>query len=94
MERLKSEGCIFTPVQTPIEVANDPQALANNYFIEVDDPHEGKTKMVGWPWDFSETPASCRRMAPKVGEHTDEIMEELGYTGEEIRVLKDKGIIA
>lgn len=93
MERLKEEGCIFTPVQTPSEVANDPQALANNYFIEVDHPEEGKTKMVGWPWDFSETPAACRRMAPKIGEHTVEVMGELGYTAEEIQELKEKGII-
>jgi crotonobetainyl-CoA:carnitine CoA-transferase CaiB-like acyl-CoA transferase len=93
MERLKAEGCIFTPVQTPSEVANDPQGLANNYFVEVDHPEEGKTKMVGWPWDFSETPASCRRMAPKIGEHTVEIMGELGYSAEEIRELKEKGII-
>jgi crotonobetainyl-CoA:carnitine CoA-transferase CaiB-like acyl-CoA transferase len=93
MERLKAEGCIFTPVQTPAEVANDPQAFANNYFVEVDHPEEGKTKMVGWPWDFSETPATCRRMAPKLGEHTDEIMRELGYTVEEISEMKEKGVI-
>jgi len=49
MKILKEEGCIFTPVQTPTEVTNDPQAIANNYFIHFDHPDWGKTKMAGFP---------------------------------------------
>ena len=37
----REEGCIFTPVQTPQEVTHDPQAWANNYFIEVPHPEWG-----------------------------------------------------
>jgi crotonobetainyl-CoA:carnitine CoA-transferase CaiB-like acyl-CoA transferase len=90
---LDREGCIFTPVQTPSEVAGDPQALANHYFIQVPHPDWGKTKMVGFPWDFSETPASWRRKAPSFGQHTEEILSELGYTPEDIAGLKTEGVI-
>jgi crotonobetainyl-CoA:carnitine CoA-transferase CaiB-like acyl-CoA transferase len=90
---LKKEGCIFTPIQTPTEVSTDPQALANHYFIGVDHPDWGPIKMTGFPWDFSDTPASWRRKAPAFGEHSEEILLELGYTGEQVASLKEKGVV-
>ncbi len=90
MDALRAESCIFTPVQGPLEVVSDPQAMANNYVIETEHPEAGHMKMVGFPWDFSDTPASWRRKAPGPGEHTDEIMVELGYGREEIDRLKSE----
>jgi crotonobetainyl-CoA:carnitine CoA-transferase CaiB-like acyl-CoA transferase len=90
---LSDEGCICTPVQSPIEVTNDPQALANDYFVYVDHPTWGRIKMVGYPWDFSETPAEWRREAPEFGQHTEEILLELGYTWDDIIKLKDAEVI-
>ncbi len=84
MKILGEEGCIFTPIQDPMEVSQDPQAWANNYFTKFDHPTQGPTNMVGFPWEFSETPARCRLPAPGLGEHTGEIMAELGYSQEEI----------
>ena len=90
---LRKEDCIFTPVQTPLEVSTDPQANANNYFISVDHPAWGKTRMVGFPWDFSETPASWRREAPAFGQHTEEILSDLGYPKDQIADFKQEGVI-
>ena len=93
MQILKREECIFTPIQTLTEVTHDSQAMANQYFVEVDHPEWGKVKMVGFPWDFSETPASCRCRAPHLGEHTNEILSELGYDTDDIMTLKEEGVI-
>ncbi len=90
---LSEKGCIFTPIQTPSEVSKDLQAIANNYFIEVPHPDWGKLKMVGFPWDFSETQASWRRQAPAFGQHTDEVLSELGYLKGEISSLREEGVI-
>ena len=93
MEIFEKEKVICAPVQTPIEVVNDPQTLANEYIIEVDDPVLGKTKQVGFPWVFSETPASVRRLAPELGEHNEEILLDLGYNRDDIPGLRRDGII-
>jgi crotonobetainyl-CoA:carnitine CoA-transferase CaiB-like acyl-CoA transferase len=90
---LQQEGCIFTPIQTPLEVSNDPQALANDYFVNVQHPAWGKIKMAGFPWNFSDTPASWRCEAPGFGQHTKEILLELGYTEDVIANLQNEGII-
>ena len=90
---LKEEDCIFTPVQTPLEVSNDPQALANNYFIGVQHPEWGAIKMVGFPWNFSETPAQWQRKAPEFGQHSEEILSEIGYSKDDIAKLKEEDII-
>jgi crotonobetainyl-CoA:carnitine CoA-transferase CaiB-like acyl-CoA transferase len=93
MKILKEEGCIYTPVQSPLEVSNDPQALANNYFIDAQHPDWGKIKMVGFPWDFSETPAQWRRKAPDFGQHSEEVLLEIGYSKDDIGRLKGEDII-
>jgi len=92
-EIFKREGLIHAPIQTPTEVINDPQSLANNYVVWFDHPVLGKTKMVGFPWDFSQTPASIRREAPELGQHTEEILLELGYTWDDITQLKTEEVI-
>jgi len=93
MEIFKKEEVIHTPIQTATEVTNDPQALANNYFVTFDHPVFGKTKMTGWAWDFAETPCSIRREAPEFGQHTEEILLEMGYTWDDIIQLQDEGAI-
>jgi len=89
----KKESVICAPIQTTMEVVNDPQALANEYIIEVDDPVRGKTKQVGFPWMFSETPASVRCAAPELGEHNEEILLDLGYSRDDVSRLGQDGVI-
>ncbi len=89
----KKEGIIYTPIQSPREVVDDPQALANDYVAWFDHPVLGRTKMVGFPWDFNQTPASVRREAPEFGQHTEEILLELGYTWDDTTKLRDEKAI-
>jgi CoA:oxalate CoA-transferase len=93
MKILAEHGCIFTPIQSISEVVEDPQVMANSYLINIDHPAYGNTNTMGFPWDFSETPASWKRGAPKLGEHTEEVLLELGYGKEEIARLRDDGAI-
>ena len=93
IEIFKKGNVICALIQTTLEVVNDPQALANEYIIEVDDPVWGKTKQVGFPWMFSETPASVRCAAPELGEHNEEILLDLGYSQGDIAKLKQDGVI-
>jgi crotonobetainyl-CoA:carnitine CoA-transferase CaiB-like acyl-CoA transferase len=93
MKILDEQGCIATPIQSIPEVVEDPQLLANNYVIDINHPTYGQTKTMGFPWDFSETPASWRRRAPKLGEHTDEVLLEIGYSQEELAKLREEGAI-
>jgi len=93
MKIFKKENVIHTPVQSASEVFKDPQALANDYIIPVDHPVWGKIKMLGFPWTFHETPASVKREAPELGQHTEEILLELDYTWEDIASLKSEEVI-
>ncbi len=93
MKILEEHGCIFTPIQDIPDVVQDPQLMANNYVIEINHPEHGKTRTMGFPWDLSDTPASWRRAAPKLGEHTEEVLREIGYTKETIAKLREESVI-
>ncbi len=92
MEIFKKENVIHTPVQSASEVFEDPQALANEYITQVVHPVWGKIKMLGFPWTFHETPASVRREAPEFGQHTEEILLEMGYNWDDISRFKQDGV--
>jgi crotonobetainyl-CoA:carnitine CoA-transferase CaiB-like acyl-CoA transferase len=84
---------IFSPVNTISDLVTDPQVLENEYIIEYEHPSHGPTKVAGFPYKFSKTPASIRRHPPQHGEHTEEILLELGYTWEDILELKNLEVI-
>jgi len=84
---------ICQPVQTYTELVDDPQVIENEYVIDFDHPTLGKIKTIGFPYKFSETPLSNRTAAPVMGQHTEEILLELGYSWEDIVSLKDEEVI-
>ena len=90
---LRNADIISTHVNTMLEASNEPNIADNNYVTEKYYPEVDKTlKIHGTPWKFSETPPVIRT-APKLGEHSEEILDNVGYSKEEIQSFKEKGII-
>lgn len=85
------DACV-TPVKTFKEAMQDPHYEERGLFIEEIHPVVGKTKNVGNPIKFSTESLPIRNSAPKVGENTKEILRNVGYTDEEIKALKKKGL--
>ncbi len=93
MELLAAADCICAPVASYGDLVNDPQVRANEYIVEVDHPTRGRMPVVGAPWRFSETPAQVPAAAPELGQHTEEILQELGYPWEQIEALREQGAL-
>lgn len=81
------------PVLTLEEVAQDPQLRERGLIVEWEAPDGRKLGMVNHPLQFSETPASIRRSAPALGEHTDEVLLEAGFDDAEVARLRASGAI-
>ena len=90
-ERLAAEEQRFAPVRTHAEVAADPQMAANDYLVTVEHPEWGSVGMVGSPIAFSDTPARWGVEVAELGQHTEEILIEHGFSWEEIGELRDSG---
>jgi crotonobetainyl-CoA:carnitine CoA-transferase CaiB-like acyl-CoA transferase len=81
------------PVLTRAEVFDEPQMVANEMFTTVDHPKAGPTVMMAPPVRLSETPGGISRPAPLLGQHTEEVLLELGYTAEQIADLREKEVV-
>ncbi|MBM3132016.1 MAG: CoA transferase, partial [Chloroflexi bacterium] len=90
---LKNHGVIYGVVQSPLDVIRDPQASANHFFKEIEHPVTGKFTCIQSPIKFSKTPASVRTAAPSLGQHTEEVLLESGYTWDDIGAFKSQGAI-
>ncbi|HEX7408101.1 MAG TPA: CoA transferase [Candidatus Binatia bacterium] len=84
---------VWGPVQSVAEVVRDPQARALGAFAKVPHRTGQEIEVVRSPIEFGATPASVRHAAPELGEHTEEVLLEHGYTWEDIAALKEKGAI-
>lgn len=87
------KGLMFCQVQRVPEIQNDPQALVNRYMVDFQDPEFGKFRIAGYPIHFSANSAGTRSLAPSLGQHTTEVIQELGYSEMEIDQLKREGVI-
>ena len=86
-------GLIYAPIQSIQELATDPQVIANEYITDFNHPVHGMIKVLGFPYKFSRTPASLRKAAPEHGQHTEEVLLEMGYSWDDIAQLRDEGVI-
>jgi crotonobetainyl-CoA:carnitine CoA-transferase CaiB-like acyl-CoA transferase len=90
---LREIDIVAAPINTLLEASNDPDVLANGYVTEIEYPEFGKTaKVHGSPWKFSKTPAQIG-VAPKLGEHTDALLAEVGYSTDKIKSLRAEKVI-
>lgn len=90
---LTEQEVIWAPIQNMLEAADDPQAEAIGAFEGVEHPEYGEYRVINCPVKFSGTDNGARGPAPLVGQHTEEVLLEYGYSWGEIEGLKGEGVI-
>ena len=93
LDLLMHEDTCVTAVQSLDEVFADPQVRSRQMLVETTHPKAGRVRQIGVPIKFSETPGEIRMPAPEIGEHTEEILGELGFAQEEIDRLRKMSVI-
>lgn len=91
-EAFAANNVWWAPVNSINEVVQDPVVQAAGAFVDVPGP-DGPTPMVATPADFSGTPWRPQGLPPELGQHTEEVLLELGYDWEGIIALKESGVI-
>jgi crotonobetainyl-CoA:carnitine CoA-transferase CaiB-like acyl-CoA transferase len=80
------------PINLFSDVLNDPHVLDREMVIEVEHPRIGAMKMLGIPVKLSRTPGQVKTTPPDLGEHTDEILKQLGYNEQAIKAFHEHGV--
>ncbi|MBI4635263.1 MAG: CoA transferase [Candidatus Rokubacteria bacterium] len=93
LERLEREGVPSGPINTYPEALADPHTLARRMVVDIVHPGAGPIKALGVPVKLSDTPGAVDRPAPLLGQHTAEILTELGYTEAEQGLLRQRGVV-
>ena len=92
--RLDAVDFVWAPVQSPAQVAADPQAAAAGAFVEVEDGQGGTYRSPAAPALFPGLERQTRPASPDLGQHTREVLAELGYSSEDIEALIAAGAAA
>ena len=93
IERLNRAGVPCGRVMDLAEAFADPQVQAQEMVVEIDHPGHGPVRMTGFPIKLSATPARLQRPAPALGEHTDQVLTDLGYDPARIAALRANRIV-
>ncbi len=93
LETLEKAGMVAGPINNIAQVYDDPQVIAREMKVDLEDPDLGTLHNIGIPVKLSATPGSIRRRAPMLGEHSWEILTESGFAEQEIEDLFDSGVV-
>ncbi len=93
LKTLEAEEIPCGPINDYQEVVSDPHVQSRDMVVETDHPSLGRIKTLGTPIKMSETPLTPGRPAPLLGQHTDEVLRQAGYSDEELYAFRDIGAI-
>ena len=92
LEALDAANVPCMPVNTPDDLLDDPHLAATGFWRTVDHPDLGTLRFPGVPARFSKTPGAIRRTPPRLGEHSVEILSEIGYERADVDALVEAGV--
>ena len=93
LARLDAEQVPCAPALSRHDMLTNEQIVANRLIVESEHPHVGRTRMTRPAARFDETPAELRLPAPMLGEHTDQVLTELGLSSAQIADLRAGGVL-
>jgi formyl-CoA transferase len=94
ISELEQAGVPCGPILDCAQALQTPQAIAREMTVEVEHPTLGTLRTLGTPIKMSETPLDPKRRAPLLGEHTDDVLADAGYSSDEIEQLRAAGAVA
>mgnify|MGYP001820712982 CR=1 FL=1 len=94
VEKLEAADVPCSHVHTRREIVHHPHTASSGSLIEFDHAEAGRIRQARDPARFDQTQTKAWRMPPRLGEHTNDVLSEAGYSGEEIEKLKLSGVIA
>lgn len=89
----QAQGILSSPVYSTEDLLSDPHYKERQFFVEINHPSAGNLTCPGAPFKMSETPWQVNKPAPLLGQHTDEILSDLGYDKEELVKMRQLGVI-
>ena len=90
---LRNKDVCVAPVKTLDEVFSDPQVRHRSMIFEMEYPEMGRIKQLGFPVKYSEAQQDLRVPPPMLGEHTESVLVELGYTRDQIQQFAEEGVL-
>jgi len=93
LELLDAAGVVAGPIYNMEQVYKDPQVLARNMLVDLEDPDLGTVHNIGIPVKLSTTPGQIRTRAPMLGEHSVEVLLEHGFSQAEVDELVVGGVV-